>query len=570
MLVFHAPCGRVSPAHARPVGFYAPHSRLRKALMRPTILFLVILVGCFALGADTEPAKTPGPAETAVIVSDDPNDWPMYNRDVIGTRLQSRRKDAQQGQRREVWWRSGGSRPTIPRTRSASSTPPWWSMATSTSARRPGDLLQAHARRQAKWLYVRGQGTAADGPVCPIGLPREGFMNAALVDERHRLRRRRRRDDLRAGPSHRRGTAGRSTLAPQRSPRLIRPTASSPRRSSPTAMSWSRAAASSISWRRIPQYLLHGPRLRRGLRAGHRQGRLEIRRRPRAQAVRPAGQDQGQLGQARLPFRPVHQFGVVHAFLRRREPVRSSSAPTRTTPRGSRRRTTRGCTRTFLRRDRRRCPDGQEEVGHADQPRRRLELRHARLRPEHGPLQGPVDRRHAQALHDPRGRQADAASSASAARTAGSTSSTPPPASFLHHTPSTPARRRSAPTPTPTAHLALPGAIGGLQTGCATDGKAIYTNGIDSSGSATPQRPSNALPADRRPGGVDQPGHARGELAARTAEGQGRGRHEGQAGLHRRRRPGRLGDRPGQRRRLFHDDGEQQARRPGHRDAAKY
>src|SRR5439155_381035 len=27
--------------------------------------------------------------------------------------------------------------------------------------------------------------------------------------------------------------------------------------------------------------------------------------------------------------------------------------------------------------------------------------------------------------------------------------------------------------------LALPGGIGGLQTGCATDGKAIYTNGID-------------------------------------------------------------------------------------------
>jgi outer membrane protein assembly factor BamB len=27
--------------------------------------------------------------------------------------------------------------------------------------------------------------------------------------------------------------------------------------------------------------------------------------------------------------------------------------------------------------------------------------------------------------------------------------------------------------------LALPGALGGLQTGCATDGKAVYTNGID-------------------------------------------------------------------------------------------
>lgn len=33
--------------------------------------------------------------------------------------------------------------------------------------------------------------------------------------------------------------------------------------------------------------------------------------------------------------------------------------------------------------------------------------------------------------------------------------------------------------------LALPSAIGGLQTGCATDGKAIYTNGIDMLGLAT-------------------------------------------------------------------------------------
>jgi polyvinyl alcohol dehydrogenase (cytochrome) len=40
--------------------------------------------------------------------------------------------------------------------------------------------------------------------------------------------------------------------------------------------------------------------------------------------------------------------------------------------------------------------------------------------------------------------------------------------------------------------LALPGAIGGLQTGCATDGKAIYTNGIDS-----PLFLSSADPKDR-------------------------------------------------------------------------
>jgi glucose dehydrogenase len=40
--------------------------------------------------------------------------------------------------------------------------------------------------------------------------------------------------------------------------------------------------------------------------------------------------------------------------------------------------------------------------------------------------------------------------------------------------------------------LALPGAIGGLQTGCATDGQAIYTNGIDNILFATSEDPRKA------------------------------------------------------------------------------
>jgi len=39
--------------------------------------------------------------------------------------------------------------------------------------------------------------------------------------------------------------------------------------------------------------------------------------------------------------------------------------------------------------------------------------------------------------------------------------------------------------------LALPGAAGGLQTGCATDGKAVYTNGIDNIRMATSEDPRN-------------------------------------------------------------------------------
>ena len=46
--------------------------------------------------------------------------------------------------------------------------------------------------------------------------------------------------------------------------------------------------------------------------------------------------------------------------------------------------------------------------------------------------------------------------------------------------------------------LALPSCIGGLQTGCATDGESIFTNGIDASGSARRRSPPTAA-SRRRP-----------------------------------------------------------------------
>lgn len=50
-----------------------------------------------------------------------------------------------------------------------------------------------------------------------------------------------------------------------------------------------------------------------------------------------------------------------------------------------------------------------------------------------------------------------------------------------------------SPTPDPRM-VALPGVIGGIQTGCATDGKTIYTNGIDSM-----RMMSGEKPGDNRP-----------------------------------------------------------------------
>jgi len=49
---------------------------------------------------------------------------------------------------------------------------------------------------------------------------------------------------------------------------------------------------------------------------------------------------------------------------------------------------------------------------------------------------------------------------------------------IIHHTPLYKEAPNDDPQPDPRT-LALPSAIGGLQTGCATDGKRVYTNGID-------------------------------------------------------------------------------------------
>ncbi len=51
---------------------------------------------------------------------------------------------------------------------------------------------------------------------------------------------------------------------------------------------------------------------------------------------------------------------------------------------------------------------------------------------------------------------------------------------ILHHTPKHTAAPSKTARPGPRV-LALPGAAGGLQTGCATDGRAVYTNGMDMS-----------------------------------------------------------------------------------------
>ena len=143
---------------------------------------------------------------------------------------------------------------------------------------------------------------------------------------------------------------------------------------------------------------------------------------PKPEPLRPADHDQGCLGRARLPLWSRDQHGLVHAvvscgfadhFLRHRHQQRAAAthhgrSPPRHPP--------------CLRRDRHRRPRRLGEMGDANQPRGRLERQHEGLRSQDRSLPGPVDRRHPQDFHDPRGTGRRPSWSGLAARTAGFTS----------------------------------------------------------------------------------------------------------------------------------------------------
>ena len=96
------------------------------------------------------------------------------------------------------------------------------------------------------------------------------------------------------------------------------------------------------------------------------------------------------------------------------------------------------------------------------------------------------------------------------------------------------------PTHPPSKHdprvLALPSPIGGLQSGCATDGRNIFTNGIDALRLGTQDSPVavGQVPTGGRvtATSVDLSNRS---LAARAAQGSGDGRHARQTDVPRRR-----------------------------------
>ena len=112
--------------------------------------------------------------------------------------------------------------------------------------------------------------------------------------------------------------------------------------------------------------------------------------------------------------------------------------------------------------------------------------------------------------------------------------------------------------------LALPSAIGGLQTGCATDGQTIFTNGIDCIRLASQKKQVDSLVPPTAGRVVALSLDTRTEaLAARAAGGGLPGRSAAQARVQACGRLGRIGHSCGQPGRVLHDSCQREARRPG-------
>ena len=503
----------------------------------------------------------------------DPADWPTYNHDPAGWRFNPAEKTlgpANVGQaRREVAVPGGGLE--------------------GDDRRRPRHADRRRRRGLLRHRHVPGLLQARAGRQAALGLPQSGPEGrpAAARRRAHHREAARRGLGRRASSPRRWSPTGPSTSRT----RAAGCTASTPRRARNAGRSSTRAKEfPDAHWnnllmaspiladgkvvfaRRDARAALrrhegvsrqHRPRVRRGARAEDGQAGLEVRCRPEAGEARPAGRRGGRLGQvhvrvrARDEQRLVHadlRPGIQHALLRHRREHRAAAADEgEPEPRHG------GLLRG-------RVPGRghrQAEVEHADQPRRHVDELDAGLRLEDRAVQGLLDRRLAEDLHHRRWTASGPRSSGSGCKNGGFYLLRADDGKLVKHTP----LYTGPPTHPPEKHdprvLALPSPIGGLQTGCATDGKTIFTNGIDAVRLATQASPAAA-------GQVPTGGRVTATSVDLATE---RWRHERpkiaemggtpeQADVPGRRRRRRLGHRGGQRRGVLHRRRQRQAGRP--------
>lgn len=145
--------------------------------MRDTVRWLAIFLGVPVLGA-MPPGGAPKQADSSASVSADPNDWPMYNRDVLGTRHnpgETAISPANAGQIVEKWrFPPAESKETIGVVHATVVVNGYVYFGTETSP----TFYKLRPDGQVQWAYKpKGRPLAA----VAFGLPTAGFLNAALV-----------------------------------------------------------------------------------------------------------------------------------------------------------------------------------------------------------------------------------------------------------------------------------------------------------------------------------------------------------------------------------------------------
>jgi glucose dehydrogenase len=150
--------------------------------MRYTSLSFVVLAASLAV-IGTEPKKAPSSPEPAASVSADPNDWPMYNRDVIGTRYNTGEKALSKenvGQLVEKWrFPSADSKEKIGVVHATVVVNGCVYLGTETKP----TFYKLTPDGKVKWAYRNPDHEKRKPDQAPpaAGLPTFGFLNAALV-----------------------------------------------------------------------------------------------------------------------------------------------------------------------------------------------------------------------------------------------------------------------------------------------------------------------------------------------------------------------------------------------------
>jgi polyvinyl alcohol dehydrogenase (cytochrome) len=150
--------------------------------MRHVTLLMVLLLGSLTLVLGTGPATTSRePSELVASVSDDPNDWPTYNRDVVGTRCNTGEKalGTDNVSKLVEKWRfpPADSKEKIGVVHATVVVNGYVYFGTETTP----TFYKLTPDGQVKWTYRDPDLAKRAARPAAFGLPTVGFLNAALV-----------------------------------------------------------------------------------------------------------------------------------------------------------------------------------------------------------------------------------------------------------------------------------------------------------------------------------------------------------------------------------------------------